>query len=495
MTTQNRDTASDSFKPNESHNPNPVRDHARKRSWLIASLLLLATLIFGATTQGNLLRGSSGGVTIEAADQGQNVSLRGNLDRTAVMLGGDGLVRMELVMHAAQRTGSKLTRLPTDLVVVLDRSGSMDGRKIADARTAVRQLISQLGPDDRFSLVTFSASSQLTIPLSHATPQAVLAWHQTISSIDAGGGTFMGPALDMAFNAIDAARAASRAPRAILISDGLAAEHHSELRDKALRAAQGEYALSTVGVGSDFDEDLMSLLSDAGTGNYYYLADTENLAEVFSNEFETANATVASGLEVRIVPAAGVTVIEASGYPLERSGSIAQFRPGSLFSNQQRHVWVTFRVPTDTAKQTPLGSIQLSYTEDGSAKQLTLNELPKIACVEEQKDFFASLDVDRWAKSVIVEEYNDLAEDVAAHVKSGRRADAEKAVRQFRTRNQALNRVAASPQVAAQLDESLELERSIGEAFAGVEQEKKQNLLGKSLHSRSYEMRREGSRK
>lgn len=55
--------------------------------------------------------------------------------------------------------------------------------------------------------------------------------------------------------------------------------------------------------------------------------------------------------------------------------------------------------------------------------------------------------------------------------------------------------MAASPQVAAQLDESLELERSIGEAFAGVEQEKKQNLLGKSLHSRSYEMRREGSRK
>jgi Ca-activated chloride channel family protein len=492
MTTQNRDSTNPSY----SHDGAPNQQAARRRSWLMAGLLLIATLAFGAATQDNPLRSGGGGsATIQPTGTGESVSLHGNLDRTAVMLGSDGLVRMELVMQAERRAGSQFSRLPTDLVIVLDRSGSMGGQKIADARTAVRQLISQLGPDDRFSLVTFSSGSRLAIPLSHATPRAVASWHRTINSIDSGGGTYMGPALDLAFNAIDAARVASRAPRAILISDGLASEPHSELRDKALRASLGEYALSTVGVGSDFDEELMSLLSDAGTGNYYYLVDMENLAQIFSNEFETANETVASGLDVRIVPAPGVTVVEASGYPLEQNGSAVEFRPGSLYSNQRRHVWVTFRVPTDTPRQTALGTVQLSYTEDGSAKQLDLGELPEIACVEEQKDFFANLDVDRWAKSVVVEEYNDLAEQVAAHVKSGRKGDAERAVREFRARNQALNRVAASPRVAVQLDQTRELEASIDDAFAGADQEKKQNLLGKSLHSRSYEMRREGSRK
>lgn len=488
MTTQNRNSFNRDY-------PTPARARARKRSWLTASLLLLATLALGAFTQSERLPDSGGAVTVEAPDHGQSVSFIGNLDRTAVMLGGDGLVRMELVMHAARRPGSKLTRLPTDLVVVLDRSGSMIGPKIADARTAVQQLISQLGPDDRFSLVTFSSGSQLTIPLSHATADAVAAWHQTIDSIEAGGGTYMGPALDLAFDAIDASRAPSRVPRAILISDGLAAEPHRELRDKAMRASRGEYALSTVGVGRDFDQDLMSMLSDAGTGNYYYLADTENLGEIFSNEFETANETVASGLDVRIELASGVTLLDASGYPLERSGSTVHFRPGSLFSDQQRHVWVTFRVPTDTAKKTSLGSIQLSYTENGSTKRVSLEDLPEIACVEEQKDFFASLDVDRWAKSVVIEEYNDLALRVAGYVKSGHKADAQNAVRQFRARTEALNRVAASPLVADQLNDSIALEASIAEAFAGMDQKKKQNLLGKSLHSRSYEMRREGSRK
>ena len=158
---------------------------------------------------------------------------------------------------------------------------------------------------------------------------------------------------------------------------------------------------------------------------------------------------------------------------------------------------------TNTASKTALGTVELSYTDtvadsgtgSHAAKRLTLNELPQIACVEEQKDFFAKLDVDRWAKAVVVEEYNDLQERVADHVKSGRKEKAQKAVRDFRSRNAAINRVAASPRVAAQLDQSRELEAEIDAAFAGKDQHKKQNLLGKALHSLSYETRREGSRK
>jgi len=467
-------------------------EHARRRAWLSAAVLLLATLAFGAAARVGW-RPAPGPVRVES--HGHGVSFTGHLDRTAVMRGGDGLVRMELVMAAEKRAAAQPVRLPTDLVVVLDRSGSMHGQKIADARSAVRQLISQLGPDDRFSLVTFSSGSELTIPLAYATPNAVARWNETVGSIGAGGGTYMGPALDLAFDAIDSSRSAQRVPRSILLSDGLAAESQPELREKALRAARGEYTLSTVGIGSDFDERMMSSLSDAGTGNYYYLADTRNLAEIFSNEFETANETVASGLEIRLEPAAGVSVVEASGYPLERSGGRVLLRPGSLYSGQQRHVWVTLRVPTGAGEDTALGSVALSYTRDGSPNQLTLGELPKIASVEQERDFFANLDVDRWSKSVVVEEYNDLTEEVAGYIRGGRQDEARRAVRQFRARNEALNRVAASPAVAAQLSQTVELEDSITEAFVGADQKKKQNLLGKSLHSQSYDKRREGGRK
>ena len=61
----------------------------------------------------------------------------------------------------------------------------------------------------------------------------------------------------------------------------------------------GEYVLSAVGVGQDFDETLMSALADAGTGNFYYLPDARELAGIFAGEFASARETVARGLRVR----------------------------------------------------------------------------------------------------------------------------------------------------------------------------------------------------
>ena len=82
----------------------------------------------------------------------------------------------------------------------------------------------------------------------------------------------MSSGLDAAFAMIDVARTGGRTPRVVLISDGLANQGDASregLVGRAARAARGEYALSTVGVGADFDEGLMAALADAGTGNFH----------------------------------------------------------------------------------------------------------------------------------------------------------------------------------------------------------------------------------
>jgi Ca-activated chloride channel family protein len=374
-------------------------------------------------------------------------------------------------------------------------SGSMSGRKIEDARAAVSQLISQLGAEDRFALVTFSSSPQTTIPLAAATDGARARWRDSLLAVHAGGGTHMGPALDLAFATIEGSRSAMRVPRVLLISDGLAAEGHPILHDQARRAASGGFPLTTVGVGADFDENLMASLADIGTGNYYYLAHAHALADVFANEFETARETVASALEVAIRPAAGIAVVEASGYPLERSGDATRFRPGSLFAGQQRRIWVTLRVPTDRVAEHALGSFTLQFQRNGETERLTLPTLPQVAAVASQEDFFAALDVDRWSQSVVEEEYGALQQRVAKHVRDGRLGEARGAVRAFVARNTEMNEVAASPSVALQLDAAAELEASVQDAFEGDDQARKRNSLGKEIHAQSYVGRRAGSRK
>lgn len=479
--------------------PDP-RTRTRNRCLLTAATLLAATLAVGIATHGQALPGAVGLETVglggsnPAHASAGGVHFSGGLDRTAVLVGGDGLVRMELVMKADPRAQGAPVRLPTDLVVVLDRSGSMTGEKIRDARAAVHELIAKLDAEDRFALVAFSSSAEPAIPLAHATPNAVADWRARVDALAAGGGTYMAPALDLAFRTVDGARAAGRTPRVILISDGLAAEPHPTLRSLASRAAVGEYTLSAVGVGSDFDQELMALLADAGTGNYYYLEHASSLAGVFSDEFETARHTVATGLAVRIRPGPDVSVIDAAGYPLERAGDGALFRPGSLFAGQERRVWVTLRVPNGTEGEHALGSVALEFEQNGDAQRLALAALPRVAAVRQDEDFFAALDVEQWARSVAVEEFGALQRTVADYVKSGREDAAKAELKAFEERNRRINAVVASPAVAAQLDAAAELEESVEGAFRGADQARKQNLLGKSMHAESYDKRREGSR-
>jgi Ca-activated chloride channel family protein len=468
----------------------------RKACWILTALFT-ATLAVGAATHGRTTIGFPGlgaDPTIRASGDGA-VSVRGTLDRTAVLAGSDGLVRMELVLQAQRRGNDAAPQLPTDLLVVLDRSGSMNGQKIRDARAAIHHLISRLGPDDRFALVTFSSGADIAIPLAHATPAARAAWSRIVDGIHAGGGTYMSTGLTLGLGTLEAARAASRSPRAIVISDGLAAEPHDVLRSQAARATTGEYTLSAVGVGADFDENLMAALADAGTGNYYYLEDANELASVFGAEFETARETVASSVAVTVEPGDGIAVIDAAGYPLERSGRAATFRPGTLFSGQERHVWVTLRVPTNAEARREIGSVRVQYQDRGERHQLTLADFPEIACVREKERFFANLDADAWAKSVVVEEYNELRQTVAGMVKAGYEEKALAEIQRFKDRNRAMNEVVASPSVATQLEAAADLESDVAGAFRGPGKKEKQNLLGKSLHSQGTLDRREGSRK
>src|SRR5262249_56401272 len=92
------------------------------------------------------------------------VHFTGALEGTAVLEGSDGLVRIELSLGADPASAAAPVRVPTDLVVVLDRSGSMAGEKIANARAAVRALLSSLDDRDRFALVAYSDGAQTVLP-------------------------------------------------------------------------------------------------------------------------------------------------------------------------------------------------------------------------------------------------------------------------------------------------------------------------------------------
>lgn len=474
---------------------------SKRNQLMVAGALVLATAVVGAAARGT---SSGGGITTGtgpvrfAAPPNGPVSFSGQLDRTSVLAGHDGQVRMELVMSASAEELARRERRPTDVVIILDRSGSMANEKIEHARAAVRELIQQLTTDDRFALVTYSDDAAVVIPLSPVNDRTRSAWLAQVARLQTDGGTNMSRGLDVGLDLIAGTRIDGRTPHVVLISDGLANQgdaSHEGLVRRARRAAQGEFMLSSVGVGLDFNEFLMNGLADAGTGNYYYLRDATELSSVFAREFDAARSTVAAGLAVQIDPATGVRVIDAAGYPLETQGNRIVFRPGSLFAGQERRVWVTLSVPQQTVGEYDVGRFSLAYNRGSEHHELSLTDVPRVACVQGEEEFYRGVDVSAWGRSVVVDAYNKMQAEVAQDVKAGRRDEALRRVREFKDENAALNAKLKSPPVAAQLQSADKLEADVVGAFQGPGQEARQNELSKSSSARAVDARRAGSKK
>jgi Ca-activated chloride channel family protein len=476
---------------------------SRKRRWLIVAMLFFLTL--GGTVAARLTAGTNSipilGPTGDLAQQviHNALSLDGRLDRGAVHVGGDGLVHLELVATGATLPDLVVERQPTDVVVVLDRSGSMAGDPMAKALAAIHELIGQLGHEDRFALVSYSNGAGLTIPLEIATPSTRLRWATELGSITSDGGTNMAAGLDRAHRLVSTTRESGRVARIILLSDGHANQGDATpmgLARRSGRAVTGEYVLSTVGVGEGFDERLMSRLADAGTGNFYYLPNVEALAGIFAKEFESARETVASALEFRIETPSGVEVLDAAGYPIESHAGYVIVRPGSLFAGQERSLWVTLRVPARSAGKTALGDVKLLYrTLNGDRHEARLPGFPAIAAVVDQTEFVASLDKDAVETHHVEETVNRLRQSVSKLVSSGNYAAA-------------LQRIDAVDYMEL---ESLGLEAENTDSYGAVEtlkeevaraaaapaalQSEMRSRLGKSLYEAGTDGRRKGAKR
>jgi Ca-activated chloride channel family protein len=479
-------------------NANPTRRRGRV---LLVCALLVATLTGGlaarrATGPDPLATGGGGPLHL-AAPAGHPVRFHAQLDRGSVLQGSDGLVRMELVMAGEERQETSSPRVPTDLVVILDRSGSMQGEALRFAKAAVAELVSRLGDEDRFALVTYANGASMTLPLAEASGAARGRWLAAVEAIRADGGTNMASGIDLANRAIGSARQPGRATRLILLSDGHAnqGDHSLEgLRARAARAVAGEWVLSAVGVGQGFDENVMSAIADAGTGNFYYLPHIRELAGVFDDEFAAARETVASALAVGFELEEGVELVEAAGYPLERSGRRVVIRPGSLFAGQERRIWVTLRAPTARPGEVALGRVALEYSgARGRRTELALEGRPTLACVAQEADYYAAFDQESWRRGHRVDRANELKESVARQLKSGEREAAVAEVNAYldAVRNEQLR---ALGYVAEEDLAEVKALRDRVAAPAAAEPEE-QRRLGKSLLQEGRDARRAGSKR
>jgi Ca-activated chloride channel family protein len=220
-------------------------------------------------------------------------------------------------------------RLPLDLVVVVDHSGSMasDGR-LEKVKVGLQTLVDNLQDADRIALISFDDTVTTDAPFTDALDRPHL--HQVVTALEPRGGTNIYAGLEAGFQMLGEAPNNERQNRVIFLSDGLATV--GETSQSAIMAMSTTWitrgiGLTTIGVGSDFDVELMRGLAERGAGNFYFLEDATAANEVFTEELDYFVSPLALDVKIDATASNGWTFGEVVGSRLwssqPRTGSMA----------------------------------------------------------------------------------------------------------------------------------------------------------------------------
>jgi Ca-activated chloride channel family protein len=203
-------------------------------------------------------------------------------------------------------------RPPLNLGLVLDRSGSMAGSgKMDFARQAACYAIEQLLPDDRVSVTVFDDHVDSLIPSTTASEKTRLL--AAVRRVEPRGSTALHAGWLAGANQVREFRVAAGLNRVLLLTDGLA--NVGETNPEAITAHVKHFAAAGVGttamgVGRDYNENLLEAMARAGDGNYYFIESPRQLADIFQTELQGLMATAGDTVRLAIEPLNGAAVVD-----------------------------------------------------------------------------------------------------------------------------------------------------------------------------------------
>ncbi|MFH0900854.1 MAG: VWA domain-containing protein [Pseudomonadota bacterium] len=298
-------------------------------------------------------------------------TLSAALSSSQVTAGSQGEVFASIDLVAKDAPGTE--RPPLNLALVIDRSGSMAGEKLSQAREAAKGLISRLQGGDRAAIVQYDSEAQVLVSSTVASVEGKPVLLAALDGISPGGSTNLHDGLALGRDEIMRTLQSGQINRLILLSDGQANRGIVDiptLNQVAENAAGQGVRVTTVGLGLDYNEDLMEAIAEGGRGQYYYVKDESALKDVFAGEMRSLQATVATRAELRLEPACnGVEVVEVLGYQTRREGTALVVPMADLLGGDSRKVVAKVRVPTNLLGHQGVLTTRLSYQDARSKEQ------------------------------------------------------------------------------------------------------------------------------
>ncbi|HKV00791.1 MAG TPA: VWA domain-containing protein [Ktedonobacteraceae bacterium] len=205
-------------------------------------------------------------------------------------------------------------RMPLNFALVLDHSGSMKGAKLRNVKEAVKMVIDRLEPTDYVSVVIFDDTSQVVIPSLPANDKPGMK--ATVDQIRDAGGTTMSLGMIQGLNELRRWNIPNAVNRMILLTDGVTYGDSDRCRQLARDAAAAGIAIYPLGIGADWDEDLLDSIGQLSGGMpAEFIRDPSDALSIFEQQLQSAvdvairNATLILRLPVGVTAKKAVKVL------------------------------------------------------------------------------------------------------------------------------------------------------------------------------------------
>ena len=278
------------------------------------------------------------------------------------------------------------TRMPLNLCLVLDRSGSMEGPPMDYMKRACGYVVDLLEPSDVLSIVAFTDQAELIMPARRVVNKQLVKEH--INRLDVGNTTDLYGGIAMGASQVASVASQGYVNRALLFTDGEPTAGNKDFNSivgQVVEQKSRGITFTALGFGSEYNEELLAAIAKRSGGNYYYITRPELIPEIFRKELETMMMTVARNIKMRVqmsrwvqvrqvynkLPAFGHRSAEVTLADLERGEvqtAMVELELGARPGGKYRvaKVEVTYDDSVTGRTETVVGDVVVEFTTDAA---------------------------------------------------------------------------------------------------------------------------------
>jgi Ca-activated chloride channel homolog len=286
-------------------------------------------------------------------------------------------------------TGLRLEKLPPlNVVLVIDKSRSMQGEKIRQAKDAALIALERLRENDIFSVVTYDHHGEILLPATPAKKKNLIK--KAINRMRAGGQTALYDGIEKGAKELRKFLDRNSINRIILISDGRAnvgPNSRDELGELATSLAKDNIVITTIGLGLSYHEDLLAILSKKSDGNHIFVEHANELVHFFNHEFGDLFSIVAQEVTVTLIGVNGVRIIRVLGREARIVGQEISVKLNQLYSEQEKYILVELEVPPcQTIEQHVIAGVAVVYRQMKNGTMNRVSTLVRASFTDSAQD-------------------------------------------------------------------------------------------------------------